>query len=290
MLKRLKPNPIPAVYPEPEYSVTGPKKLLYDDTKRVLQVPWMGVITMAHAHYLPYYEALWMAMAPMFECEETVACCEQLRLNVEASIGTLAPPSRTDTLLELGYAPREIDGIRQMIEVFSHGNFLYTMIVTLSRLALETNVFPAGEQGTLLTRRHAPNGQVPFVLVEPHHADAPTVQVYDDIRKTLGLPFVNTDYRALARWPSYFRMAWADLQPVVSSPAYEQMLTQIHDQFVEAALRLPNPSGCTAQGLRDAARQSGSIEEVLEMVRLFQWLLPGLIANVAFFREQLRQP
>ena len=290
MLRRLKPNPVPSVFPEPEYSVTGRKKQLYDDTKRVLQVPWMGVITMAHAHYLPYYEALWTAMSSMFEREETIACCERLRADVETAILALAPPDRTDNLLELGYAPREIDGIRQMIEVFSHGNFLYTMIVTLSRLALEANEFPAAKQGTVLARPHAPTGQVPFVLVEPHHADAPTVQVYENIRATLGLPFVNTDYRALARWPSYFRLAWADLEPIVSSPAYEQILTHIHDQFVEAALRLPNPSGCTAQGLRDAAQQSGSIDEVLDMVRLFQWLLPGLIANVAFFREQLRQP
>ena len=46
------------------------------------------------------------------------------------------------------------------------------------------------------------------------YADAnPEVRaVYDDIMATLGLPFVNTDYRALARWPSYFALAWSDLK------------------------------------------------------------------------------
>jgi hypothetical protein len=46
--------------------------------------------------------------------------------------------------------------------------------------------------------------------MEYHHADASTRLVFDDVKTALGLPFLNTDYRALARWPSYFALAWAD--------------------------------------------------------------------------------
>ncbi len=46
--------------------------------------------------------------------------------------------------------------------------------------------------------------QVPYLLMEPHHLDEPTRAVYEDIKNILQLPFVNTDYRAFARWPSYF--------------------------------------------------------------------------------------
>ena len=45
-LPRLKPDPIPAIKPLPEYRVEGMRKALYDDTRRVMQVPWMGVVTM----------------------------------------------------------------------------------------------------------------------------------------------------------------------------------------------------------------------------------------------------
>ena len=115
----------------------------------------------------------------------------------------------------------------------------------------------------------------PFLLMEAHHVDAPTRAVYDDIKERLGLPFVNTDYRALARWPSYFAEAWGDLQPHVQSRKYE------------ASLGLPNPEGLTSAALRQAAEADASGDEVLNVVRLFQWLLPGLITNVAFFRQQL---
>jgi len=36
--------------------------------------------------------------------------------------------------------------------------------------------------------------------MEHHHVDEPTVAVYEDIKAVLKLPFVNTDYRAFARW------------------------------------------------------------------------------------------
>ena len=61
----------------------------------------------------------------------------------------------------------------------------------------------------------------------------------------------------------------------------------MHADFVAAAQTMANPSGLTAQTLREAAEADESREEILEVVRLFQWLLPGLITNVAFFRHQL---
>ncbi|MDH3582269.1 MAG: hypothetical protein OEM91_16820, partial [Hyphomicrobiales bacterium] len=115
----------------------------------------------------------------------------------------------------------------------------------------------------------------------------PTRAVYDDIKAQLGLPFVNTDYRALARWPSSFALLWTDLRDHVQSDPYEELVASLHRAFVEASSALPNPAGLTAGALRAAAEKDGSFEEVLAVVRLFQWLLPGLIANVAFFRAQL---
>lgn len=48
-LPRLRPEPIPAISPLPEYLAEGQRKMWYEEVKQVLQVPWMGVITMAYA-------------------------------------------------------------------------------------------------------------------------------------------------------------------------------------------------------------------------------------------------
>ena len=136
--------------------------------------------------------------------------------------------------------------------------------------------------------RHAPDLRVPFLLMEAHHADAPTQALYEDIKATLGLPFVNTDYRAFARWPSYFALAWQGLREVAGTPAHEALCQACHNRVADlAAQGLANPGGLSADVLRAAAEADASLEEVTQVCRLFQWLLPGLIVNVAYFRHQL---
>ena len=105
---------------------------------------------------------------------------------------------------------REIANIRDMNEVFSHGNFPYLMVASIARRLLEGGGMSGARAAPVFEGRHAPEAGVPFLLMEAHHADAPTRALYDDIKTVLGLPFVNTDYRAFARWPSYFHRAWAD--------------------------------------------------------------------------------
>jgi hypothetical protein len=75
--------------------------------------------------------------------------------------------------------------------------------------------------------------------MEYHHADASTRLVFDDVKTALGLPFLNTDYRALARWPSYFALAWADLRPRLQRGEYETLVAEIHEAAVSTVRSLP---------------------------------------------------
>lgn len=60
-----------------------------------------------------------------------------------------------------------------------------------------------------------------------------------------------------------------------------------HLSRVALAQTLPNPGGVTAAALKVAAENDAPLGEIREVCRLFQHLLPGLVINVAFFREQL---
>ena len=290
-IKRLRPDPIPAVPPLAEYLATGQRAEWYEDTKRVLQVPWMGVVTMAYTHYPTFFGELWRGLKPLCGSRPFVEAVQDLRAFVEARTAELGPKSLLGPLTEMGYAPSEIDNIRQTNTVFSHGNQLYVVIAAITRHLLEAGDMAGGtdEAGAEpFEGRHAPDIQVPFLLMEPHHVDEPTGAVYDDIKAVLKLPFVNTDYRAFARWPSYFALAWADLREVAGTPAHEAVCQACHDRVAElAAEGLPNPGGLSSDALRRAAEADASLEEVTQMCRLFQWLLPGLITNVAYFRHQL---
>lgn len=286
-LPRCRPGSLPAIHPIPEYLAEAGLKQRYEALKAVFQVPWMGVVTMAYAHYRTFDDALYDGLIKLCASRAFVEGFQDLRRLIEAGVTALDPPPIAARLAAIGYAPREIDDIRAMVEVFSHGNFPYLLFATITRYLLEGGAMSSDRSIEVFTGRHAPEFRVPFVLMEAHHADAPTRMVYEDVKATLQLPFVNTDYRALARWPSYFAMAWGDLRRVVGTPAHEGLAQAVHDRAVEIARTLPNPGGVSAQALRAAAEKDAPLEEILEMARLFQWLLPGLVTNIAYFRQQL---
>ena len=285
---RQKPDPIPVLHPVPEFLADARLKAVYDDTKAVLRVPWMGVVTMAFAHYPTFYAALWDVLRDLCDCAAFVAACRELRTYAETQAASLGVTRLSGRLATHGYAQREIDEIRDLIEVFSHGNMPYLMLATVARLLLEGEA--VGRHGSIasLAGQHDAVAARRLTLIEPHHADAPTATLYDDIRVTLGLPFVNTDYRALARWPSYFALAWGDLRGWIDSSAYVNAAQSVHEFAIAQWQQLPVPAGLTSATLNAAAERDAPPGEVRDVVRLFQWLLPGLVINVACFRAQLR--
>jgi hypothetical protein len=288
-LPRLFPAPCPPIHPLPEYAVTGERAARYTDMKQVLQVPWMGVVTMAYAHYPTFFGELWRGLKPLCVSAAFVQAAQALRALAESGAPTLAPYSIVSQLRAAGYGEREIADIRAMIEVFSHGNPLYLLIATVARLLLEDGEMSPAREAPRFEGRHAPPVQVPFVLMEAHHADGPTRALYEEVKTTLALPFVNTDYRALARWPSYFAVAWSDLKEIVRMPVYEAQCEAVHTRVVAIAQELPNPGSVTGATLKEAAAADAPLMEVLEVSRLFQYLLPGLMVNVAVFRRQLSE-
>ena len=286
-LPRKKPDPIPAIHPLPEYLAAGARKAVYEDTKAVLGVPWMGVVTMAFSHYPTFYDCLWSGVRPLCQSIAFQVACRELRRFTEDRVAAFDLSGLRPELEARGYAARECDDIRAMIEVFGSGNFPYLLIATIARLLLQGGALsdvaaPSDDAGT---RPEPASGRL--VLMERHHADAQSVAVYDDIQATLGLPFVNTDYRALARWPSYFALAWSDLRRVIVTPDYEPCVAAVHGEAVRLARGLPNPGSLDAEALKTAALTDAPAGEVDVVVELFQWLLPGLVTNVAGFQGQL---
>ncbi len=287
-LLRLRPDPIPAIHPLAEYAVEGRRAAWYGEMKTALQVPWMGVVTMAYAHYPNFFAELWRGLKPLAGSRPFVEQALALREMIERDVAALAPPPILTRLADAGYGEREVAGIRDINAVFSHGNHFYALFATIVRLLLEGGKFGVEAAAPPFDGRHAPVVEAPLVLMEAHHADAPTRANYDDIKSVLNLPFVNTDYRAFARWPSYWAIAWSDLREVAGQPPHERLCQAYHDQLLRAALEiLPNPGDLRGAALRDAAAADAPLDEVIAVARLFQWLLPGLGTNVAYLKSQL---
>lgn len=284
-LPRLKPDPIPAIRPVPEHAAKGDLAAVYERTKQGLGVPWMGVVAMAFAQYSAFYETLWGGLEPVVGSNDFAVACEELRAVAEREADALGPASVLEALQGQGYGAEEIAEIRACNDVFSAGNMPYVLMATLARLLLEGHVWDG--QGVIAPVTPKQVKMTKPTLMEAHHTSPDLAALYADLRATLGLPFVNTDYRAFARWPSYFALGWQGLKPTIQSDAYEPAVARVHAAAVALARDLPNPTGVSPEHLITAAGQRATADDVLAVVRLFQWLLPGLVVNVAFLRAQL---
>lgn len=297
MPERVKPDPIPAIHPVWEYNAEGPLVERYGAYKAAFQVPWVGVVSMAYAHYRRFFDVWWGGLSELVQSRAYVECAFALRAEVENAVRKLNPPPICTRLQQLGYSNLELGQIRDAVEFFSHGNFIQVPAVFAARLLLEGGALTGGDHVIPYNGRHAPQTDTPFILMEPHHVADGTRQVYQDIMTRLSLPFVNTDYRALARWPTYFEMAWGDLAGVTGTREYEALALDMHTSIFKAVAALPNPGGLDGAQLLDASNTDSSetdssetgasAGEVLEVTRLFTWLLPGLVVNVAYFKAQL---
>lgn len=286
--ERRRPDPLPMIHPVWEYQAEDALSAVYEEYKRAFQVPWVGVVSLAYAHYSAFFRAWWQGLEALVQTEAYVKAAMGVRAQVEEKAARLDPPAISGRLRSLGYSDRELQEIRDVIELISHGNFIQGPAVFAARLLLEGGHLSAAAGGRLANSgAHAPDIETPFVLMEPHHASTETRALYHDVMTRLDLPFVNTDYRAFSRWPSYFGMAWGDIREIVGTPAHEALAEEVHDAIFRAASELPNPAGLTPDALQQAAAGDASLEEVTDLTRLFTHLIPGLVTNVAFFRHQL---
>jgi len=287
---RRRPDPFPKVEPIWEYQADDALSATYGDYKRAFQVPWVGVAALALARYHNFFDRWWRAMAAVVETRAYVEPALRLRSLVEDAVAGLNPPPIAGRLRDLGYSDRELDEIRGMIEVFSHGNFIQIPAFFAVTYLLEGGAFGGGpDAGAPYGARHAPQTAARFVMMEPHHVAAETRAVYDDVMTRLKLPFVNSDYRALSRWPSYFATAWNDLKGHVDTRNYDDMTAMMHNALFEVVAGLPNPTGFGAGNAGAAADLDASAEQLLAVSRVFAYLIPGLVVNVAFFRHQLME-
>jgi ABC-type metal ion transport system substrate-binding protein len=227
-------------------------------------------------------------MQPLTKSIEFDNLCKRLVIISRKKALELKPKPLIKNLKKIGYNNYEIKKINEVNQIFTTGNMPYLIMATIARIFLE--------EGELLnTKSFKENNRTSkkpkknyLLLIEQHHANKNLKEIYNSIKSNLGLQFLNTDYRAFARWPSYFEMTWKSFLPTLLSTKYEEKVLEIHNFIIKEALLLPNPKNVKSIQIINAAKKDKKNYEIKKVVQLFQWLLPGLITNVAFMREQIK--
>lgn len=278
--------------PIPEHRADEELSRVYRDLKTTLGVPWVGVITQALAHYQPFFVEWWRQFRPIAQSHFFERVSDELRMLAREGVSSsfsVAPQRRT--LEASGYSDREIAQIVATLDLFDYGNPKYLILATAIAVGLvEDRALDASATVELRARQpRSPVSQIAPIplMVEEHHALWDLKIVYHDIKETLDLPFVNSDYKAMARWPSYLRLAWDELKPQLTEPAYARVRQSLHHLALEAVEGLPFPYRMDRRAASAVGMDVAEIDELCRAISLFQWLLSGLVLNVTCFKLAL---
>ncbi|HZO87665.1 MAG TPA: halocarboxylic acid dehydrogenase DehI family protein [Chthonomonadaceae bacterium] len=251
---------------------------LLEDIQNTLGIPWQPANWRTYARYPDLLRLFWERVKPATATEpfleDALAITERA---YQDAMQWYWPSYQVDT------TEAERERIAWEIDAFEFGNpQLLILQVALSRALQGQTV---GQPGSNPPRRApSPYRQPQIEMVDAEHAPPDVRQLYESIKQTLGLPLVNSDYQALAKWPEFLRGAWEDIKPWRDREEYQRLIAELTQMAEERADRLRPEIGFDEGEIRAALAGQADLEEIRQQVDTFTRLLPGLIVNDALFR------
>ncbi len=266
----------------------APIRAIYDDTRRRLRLPWVGALFQGYAMYPAYLDLAWNAVKDSIETPQFDADAAAIAALADEAAADLYTPSYAER--DIAAMNVDVYAIQDVIDAFRVGNPRLLLVATALRRAYGEG--PVG--GMDATRASLPDSAIETMeetrvertiveMVDPDAAPERVKRVFDDIKATLGLPLVNSDYRAMALWPDYLEVAWRDVKGPTGTPAYAEARVRLSRLATESVDRFAYPVMATCEAARNAGVPEDQLDNLDAILRLFADLLPGLILNVAMF-------
>jgi hypothetical protein len=246
-------------FPQVEHEdVAGELKEVYSDIQATLRVAWVAFACRVLATFPSYLPLAWRAAQPNFATRYAERAADELR---ERSLLPVPnPPDPRPRLRELGWDDARIDAVRHALDALNYGNPKYLLLITAWSEAIQDR--PSG--GAELSPEDAapiphglPEGVASLQLVDQDTA-SPEVQAL--FKRVTDLHFhhgASSDYRVLANWPDYLRLALDEaLEPVVRSEAYDAVARTLLVQARELVRGFPTPAGIGRAALADSCSPS----------------------------------
>ena len=239
---------------------------------------WAPANWQAYAMYPEILDLFWERLAPMIGTGTFVNDALQIAQRAYDDVARWYHPG----------APHEFESphrakIERELDALEFGNGQLLLMQAALDQALRAG--RAGAGGAVIPRPARGHFRKPEIrMVEEEEASEEVRRLYADIRKTLELPIVNSDYKALAKWPTLLRRAWGEVKRVRDREDYRFLTSSIAFAAERAAQRQPRAVQITEAEVRGVLRDNADTENLYRMVGMFSALLPGLIVNDAIVR------
>lgn len=269
-----KPHPIA------EEEATGDIDRVYHEIKQSLRVSGVNLNFRTWAGYDSFLPMMWDAFRPNLETRNFEEGADRLRAETAQAAQTFEAPSAVS---QSSLGRSQVYQIQAALDLYHYINPKLLLLTSAVRLALDgqeigTNDDPPKDVESI--ERGVPP-RMAALEMEAEEPDDPQLQeAFADIRRTLDLPSINSDYRTMALWPDYLVAAWDYLKPLTGRDGYGVATQRIRDEARNLARNLPYPFSIPPTWLEE---YGVDVEAVRGVTETFERLLPGLILNVALF-------
>jgi len=267
-----------------EADATGRTLEIYQQIKSALGVPHVNVIFQAYGAHPRFLDVMWNLLRPAVATREFFAKADHLGAEAYTWMHNYFPvPDLCYQIKQIDFsvgAPHELTGV---VELFHYNNPLLLLIAAIL-LAFEDG--PVKHWTAEVGADHPVFKDKPIKITE-EAAPAPIRKIYDDIKRTLGASYVNTDYQAFARWPDFLSAYWNALKAALASPIYGESKHSLRESALSLASQLPNAPQLGMEHVHEMDLGSQEMSAAIHITEEFLETLSGLVLNIAFARIAL---
>ena len=201
--------------PVAEHEAVGEIERVYHEIKKVLRVTGVNLNFRTWAGYQAFLPAMWDAVRRNAETRNFEDAADRVRAEAARAAETLGRLAAIDAV-QLGES--QTYQVRAALDLYHYINPKLLVLTSAVRLALEDGAVErsaTAQTKTELIDLGAPGKMYSMEMEDENPSDERIANVFTDIKESLSLSSVNSDYRTLALWPDYLKAAWDRLKPVV---------------------------------------------------------------------------
>jgi halocarboxylic acid dehydrogenase DehI len=265
----------------------------FRDVRSALRIPVATLLFQAWAAYPKFLDVTWRRLRPNVLSDDFAGLAGRLETNVREGVGAWTIADHAAALRARSLGESEIARMRELIGLFTNVNPKLAILAAAVAAALDGKpVGGVGTKGPHRERERAPQQEfrgVRVVLIEERDAPPRVRTIYDDMKATLGLPFIETEYRAMASYPDWLEVWWRDCKPVCESDRYRGLGVELARAAAQAAAKLPHRLSLSENLLASSELEGEQRAGLQRTTVMFAQTLPSLMINVEIARRGLAE-
>jgi len=220
----------------------------------------------------------WQVLGPVVETSGFFHLADRVRADAYTRMHNYFDiPDLRPCLADLKLTGGDICELTRLTEFFHYSVSVFLLIATVQMQAFDSRT---GQRGNTSAAVH-PVFEGPLPLVPEDNPPANIRKIYDEMKRTLNVPFLNVPYQAYAHWPAFLSLYWELLKQVLQSPIYIESLHGVRDTAWTLAREVPRTVELTVSELIESGIPDDDITAIVRMTEVFVKVLGGVALNVA---------